>query len=75
MGKKSFLGFAKRHTKENKLLAIEALEQMDEPGAKRLLQDLAVDSDDNVRSRASVALREPAGSTGPARRAGRPSER
>lgn len=58
VGKKNFLGFAKRHNKENKLLAIEALEQMDEPGAKRLLQDLAKDSDDGVSSRAADALRQ-----------------
>ncbi len=66
VGKKSFLGFAKRQNKENKLLAIEALEQMDEPGAKRLLRDLAEDSDDNVRSRAADALREHEGSGDPA---------
>jgi HEAT repeat protein len=57
VGKKNFLGFAKRHSKENKLLAIEALEQMDEPGAIRLLEDLARDSDENVCTRASEALR------------------
>ncbi len=57
VGKKNFLGFAKRHNKENKLLAIEALEQMDEPGARRLLDDLAKDSDENVSARAADALR------------------
>jgi HEAT repeat protein len=56
VGKKSFLGLAKRHTKMNKLLAIEALEQIDRPGAKKLLGDLANDSDDTVRSRAAEAL-------------------
>jgi HEAT repeat protein len=56
VGKKSFLGLAKRHTKMNKLLAIEALEQIDRPGARRLLDDLAKDSDDAVRSRAAEAL-------------------
>lgn len=60
VGKKNFLGFAKRHNKENKLLAIEALEQMDEPGAKRLLADLAKDSDDGVSTRAAEALRRSA---------------
>jgi len=57
VGKKNFLGFAKRHTKENKLLAIEALQQMEEGSAERLLHDLAGDSDEGVRSRASDALR------------------
>ena len=56
VGKKSFLGLAKRHTKMNKLLAIEALEQIDKPGARRLLGDLANDPDDAVRSRAAEAL-------------------
>ncbi len=56
VGKKSFLGLAKRHTKMNKLLAIEALEQIDRPGARSLLGDLAKDADDAVRSRAAEAL-------------------
>jgi hypothetical protein len=66
VGKKSFLGLAKRQTKMNKLLAIEALEQIDKPGAKKLLGDLANDSDDAVRSRAAEALgtREELGPTG-----------
>lgn len=57
VGKKNFLGFAKRHNRESKLLAIEALEEMDERSAVRLLEDLAKDSDDGVKSRASEALR------------------
>jgi HEAT repeat protein len=67
VGKRGFLGLAKRHTKMNKLLAIEALEQIDRPGAKKLLDDLANDSDDAVRSRAAEALgtkEEPGSSAG-----------
>lgn len=56
VGKKTFLGIGKRHKQENKLLAIEALEQIDKPVAKKMLGDLANDSDDAVRSRASAAL-------------------
>jgi HEAT repeat protein len=56
VGKKTILGIGKRHNVENKLLAIEALEQIDRPAAKELLGDLAHDSDGAVRSRAEVAL-------------------
>jgi HEAT repeat protein len=76
VGKKTFLGIGKRHNQENKLLAIEALEQIDKPLARRMLGDLANDSDDAVRSRAAVALDVPEGSAaagGPAQRPGPPS--
>ena len=56
VGKKTFLGIGKRHNLENKILAIEALEQIDKPTAKKMLGDLAKDSDDAVRSRASAAI-------------------
>jgi HEAT repeat protein len=56
VGKKTFLGIGKRHKQENKLLAIEALEQINKPVAKKMLGDLAKDPDDAVRSRASAAL-------------------
>jgi HEAT repeat protein len=56
VGKRTFLGIGKRHKQENKLLAIEALEQIDKPVAKKMLGDLANDSDDEVRTRACAAL-------------------
>jgi hypothetical protein len=56
VGKKTFLGIGKRHTQEYKLLAIEALEQIDKPAAKKILGELANDSNEAVRSRASAAL-------------------
>jgi HEAT repeat protein len=78
VGKKTILGIGKRHNVENKLLAIEALEQIDKPTAKELLGDLANDSDDSVRARAEEALRAEArsgpavaGAGGGAKRAGR----
>jgi len=78
VGKRTFLGIGSRHKQENKLLAIEALEQIDKPVAKRMLGDLANDSDNAVSSRAAVALGLAEGSAAAnssAERAGAPKER
>jgi HEAT repeat protein len=78
VGKRTFLGIGKRHKHENKLLAIEALEQIDKPVAKRMLGDLANDSDNAVSSRAAVALglaEAPAAPDRPAGPPGAPKER
>jgi HEAT repeat protein len=56
VGKRTFLGIGKRQQLGNKLLAIEALEQIDKPASRKMLGDLAKDADEAVRSRATAAL-------------------
>lgn len=54
--KKSRLPFAKQQIKESKLLAIRALENMDSDAAYVLMEELARDQNDLVKSRARKVL-------------------
>jgi len=56
IGKRTLFGFRKRHNRAGKLLAIEALEQIDGSEASKLLEDLAKDSGDSISKKAQEIL-------------------